>query len=168
VLRTQKAKNPKAFALRVFVVAGAINQPSELLLRGTAKDCCVTQTTAVLGICTDGKANGRRQIPSHSVAAMGYRANPVCEYLCLHQCLVPNIDQTLSIDLGKNVSAESIGNGKQAVVGFDQRSSRADQRSSQTPPRAGMIMGQSKHPRRCHAKSRSPRPSGADTRTRSP
>jgi len=49
VLRTQKAKNPKAFALRVFVVAGAINQPSELLLRGTAKDCCVTQTTAVLG-----------------------------------------------------------------------------------------------------------------------
>jgi hypothetical protein len=24
--------------------------------------------------------------------------------------------------LGKNVSAESIGNGKQAVVGFDQRS----------------------------------------------
>jgi len=45
VLRTQKAKNPKAFALRVFVVAGAINQPSELLLRGTAKACCVTQTT---------------------------------------------------------------------------------------------------------------------------
>jgi len=90
------------------------------------------------GICTDGKANGRRQIPTHCVAAMGYRANPVCEYLCLHQCLVPKIDQTLSIDLGKNVSAESIGNGKQAVVGFDQRSWRADQRSSQTPPRAGM------------------------------
>ena len=167
MLRTQKAKNPKAFALRVFVVAGAINQPSELLLRGTAKDCCVTQTTAFLGLYRrQGKRT--RQIPTHCVAAMGYRANPVCEYLCLHQCLVPNIYQTLSIDLGKNVSAESIGNGKQAVVGFDQRSSRADQRSSQTPPRAGMIIGQSKHPRRCHAESRSPRPSGADTRTRSP
>ena len=84
-----------------------------------------------IGTCA--KANRHRQTPTHRVAATGYRADALRKYLRMHKYLVPNFDQKLPIDLGKFRSAECTGLGDRSVIRIDQRSSRADQRSSQTP-----------------------------------
>ena len=108
----------------------SINHPScHLLYR---KKLLRNANRCGVRIGTCAKANRHRHL-NPSRAATGYRADALRKYLRMHKYLVPNFDQKLPIDLGKFRSAECTGLGDRSVIRIDQRSSRADQRSSQTP-----------------------------------
>ena len=108
-LRTQKAK-PEGFrSSDFFVFAYAINQPSEMLLRCTARNCCVhaNRCGVRIGVCAG--ANRRRQTPAHRVAATGYREPMLClnSFVCISTSF-QQFDQKLPIDLGKKLGARNV------------------------------------------------------------
>ena len=143
-----KSKNPKAFALRVFVFAYAINQPSDAtplyrkkLLRN-ANRCGVR-----IGRRCRCRGKQMQADSTHRVAATDTERCLVIP--CMHKCLVPNFDQKLPIDLGNLERGMYWPWGQ---IGNQDRSTVVEATNGlPDSPRTVRINGQSNHPRRIDA-----------------